>query len=74
MAICGICKNVSSYNIQVKCSGLCGYIFHPDCIKGAFEKKTCSSKEYKCKEYRAASSQSQLQRTLMYLQKIFFKR
>lgn len=58
MAICGVCKNTSNDESDVKCSGLCGYVFHPDCIKGEFEKKTRSCKEYKCKECRGASTQS----------------
>ncbi|KAG8291676.1 hypothetical protein J6590_055247 [Homalodisca vitripennis] len=58
MAICGVCKNTSSEETDVKCSGSCGYVFHIGCIKGEFEPKTRSKKEYRCKDCRSLSSQS----------------
>lgn len=57
MAICGVCKNSSNDESDVKCSGTCGFVFHADCIKDEIEaKKTRSS--FKCKECRSNSSQS----------------
>lgn len=57
MAVCGVCKSVSSEENDVKCSGSCGFVFHADCIKGEYEKKTRSSKDFKCKDCKSGSSQ-----------------
>lgn len=39
MVICGVCKNSSSDESEKKCSGLCGFVFYADCIKGDIEEK-----------------------------------
>ncbi|KAG8293947.1 hypothetical protein J6590_007618 [Homalodisca vitripennis] len=46
---------------DVKCTGSCGYVFHGDCIRD--DKKTRSTKDFKCKECRASSSQSSAKST-----------
>lgn len=64
MAVCGVCKKSSSEESDVKCTGSCGFVFHPECIKGELEKKvTRQSKEYKCKDCRTTSSQGSAKST-----------
>lgn len=63
MAVCGVCKNQSGEESDVKCSGVCGFVFHTDCIKGEFDKKTRQTKDFKCRECRTTSSQGSTKST-----------
>ncbi|XP_046677259.1 uncharacterized protein LOC124365328 [Homalodisca vitripennis] len=59
MAICGVCKKSSSDKNDVKCVGVCGFVFHADCIKDDLEaKRTRSTRDYKCKDCRGDSFQN----------------
>ncbi|XP_046667067.1 uncharacterized protein LOC124358876 [Homalodisca vitripennis] len=59
MAICGVCIKSSSDKNDVKCVGVCGFVFHADCIKDDLEaKRTRSTRDYKCKDCRGDSFQN----------------
>lgn len=62
MSVCGVCKKSASSESDVSCSGMCGYVFHSNCIKSELDgKKTRSG--FKCAECKGASSQSSVKST-----------
>lgn len=56
MVICGTCENVANEHSDVMCQRSCGFVSHA-CVKGDYEKKTRSSKDFSCKDCRTGSSQ-----------------
>lgn len=57
-SICGVCNlPLENESDTVKCSGSCGKLFHPLCVKDdTAGKKTRSNRDWTCKECRLASS------------------
>lgn len=75
MSPCGVCHFVISDGNELKCTGVCGVVFHVICIKTDGDGvATRSSKNWKCKECRLSSTSSKASAVTTALTKDFLVR